>query len=86
MKDYYKTLGVERSATLAEIKTAFRKLAMKSHPDRNPGDKTAEQRFKDVNEAYENLEVSDKRARHDHELTRGSTRRFTLNKKPRDPV
>jgi curved DNA-binding protein len=54
-KDYYKTLGVAKSATEKEIKQAFRKLARKLHPDVNPGDKGAEARFKEVNEAYEVL-------------------------------
>src|SRR5688572_21797192 len=54
-KDYYKTLGVAKTATEKEIKQAFRKLARKLHPDVNPGDKAAEARFKEVNEAYEVL-------------------------------
>jgi DnaJ-class molecular chaperone len=54
-KDYYKTLGVAKTATEKEIKQAFRKLARKLHPDVNPGDKTAEAKFKEVNEAYEVL-------------------------------
>jgi len=54
-KDYYKTLGVTKAATEKEIKQAFRKLARKLHPDVNPGDKAAESRFKEVNEAYEVL-------------------------------
>src|SRR5688572_24755713 len=54
-KDYYKTLGVTKAATEKEIKQAFRKLARKLHPDVNPGDKTTESKFKEVNEAYEVL-------------------------------
>jgi curved DNA-binding protein len=54
-KDYYKTLGVDRKATPAEIKKAYRRLARELHPDRNPGDKTAERRFKEINEANEVL-------------------------------
>ncbi|MBN9003290.1 MAG: DnaJ domain-containing protein, partial [Rhizobiales bacterium] len=50
---YYETLEVERSADGSQLKSAFRKLAMKWHPDRNPGDQTAEVRFKEINEAYE---------------------------------
>ncbi len=64
-KDYYKILGVERSATEAEIKSAFRKLALQYHPDRNPGNKQAEEKFKEINEANEVLSDSEKRARYD---------------------
>lgn len=64
-KDYYKTLGIERSASEAQIKSAFRKLALQFHPDRNPGDKSAEEKFKEINEAYEVLSDKDKRARYD---------------------
>lgn len=62
---YYETLSVERTATEIDIKTAFRKQAMQCHPDRNPGDKEAEHRFKEVNEAYEVLKDPDKRAAYD---------------------
>jgi len=65
-KDYYKILGVERKAEQNEIKRAYRKLALKFHPDKNPGDKKAEERFKEINEAYEVLGDSDKRAKYDH--------------------
>jgi len=64
-KDYYKTLGVGKNATADEIKKAYRKLARKHHPDVNPGDKKAEERFKDINEAYEVLGDQGKRARYD---------------------
>ena len=64
-KDYYERLGVSRDAGLDDIKKAFRKLAMQFHPDRNPGDKAAEQHFKDANEAYAVLSDKDKRAQYD---------------------
>ena len=64
-KDYYKTLGVAKTATEKEIKQAFRKLARKLHPDVNPGDKTSEARFKEVNEAYEVLGDPEKRKKYD---------------------
>jgi len=63
--DFYQTLDVSRDAEDGEIKKAYRKLAMKYHPDRNPGDKSAEQKFKDVNEAYEVLKDGEKRAAYD---------------------
>ena len=64
-RDYYEVLGVEKNASDAEIKKAYRKLAMKYHPDQNPGDKSAEEKFKEVNEAYEVLSDADKKARYD---------------------
>jgi curved DNA-binding protein len=64
-KDYYKILGVERNATDAEIKSAFRKLALQYHPDRNPNNKQAEEKFKEINEAYEVLSDSQKRAKYE---------------------
>ena len=64
-KDYYKILGVERSASKEDIRKAYRKLAMKYHPDRNPNDKQAEERFKEINEAYQVLSDAKKRAHYD---------------------
>ena len=64
-KDYYQALGVDRKASADEIKKAYRKLAMKYHPDRNPGNKTAEDKFKDINEAYQALSDPTKRQRYD---------------------
>ncbi|HSO26539.1 MAG TPA: J domain-containing protein [Anaerolineales bacterium] len=64
-KDYYKILGVESQASAEEIKRAYRKLALQYHPDRNPGDSAAEEKFKEVNEAYQVLSDAEKRARYD---------------------
>ena len=64
-RDYYEVLGVSKTASDDEIKKAYRKLAIKYHPDKNPGDKTAEEKFKEATEAYEVLNDKQKRARYD---------------------
>src|SRR5947199_3439020 len=64
-RDYYEILGVQRTATDAEMKASYRKLAMKWHPDKNPGDKDCEHKFKEISEAYEVLKDGDKRAAYD---------------------
>src|SRR6266852_6551959 len=61
-RDYYEVLGVQRGASEADMKAAYRKLAMQHHPDRNPGDKDCEHRFKELNEAYDVLKDEQKRA------------------------
>lgn len=64
-RDYYEVLGLARSASESDIKSAFRRLAKEHHPDKNPGDKSAEQKFKEINEAYEALKDPQKRAAYD---------------------
>lgn len=64
-RDYYEVLEVEKTATVEEIKKAYRKKAIQYHPDKNPGDKTAEEKFKEAAEAYDVLSNPDKRARYD---------------------
>ena len=74
-RDYYEVLGVDRSASADDIKRSYRRLAMKYHPDRNPGDAEAEASFKEASEAYEVLSDDDRRQRYDqfgHEGLRGT--------------
>lgn len=66
MNNYYEILGIQESASDEEIKSSYRKLAMKYHPDRNPGDSSAEAKFKEVSEAYDNLSDPNKRQRYDY--------------------
>ena len=64
-RDYYEVLGVDRSASSEELKKAYRKVAMKYHPDRNPGDEEAEEKLKEASEAFEVLSDQGKRQRYD---------------------
>lgn len=72
MDDFYATLGIQKNATEDEIKKAYRNLAFKYHPDRNPGDKSAEENFKKINEAYSVLSDSSKRAQYDSDMYNGN--------------
>ncbi|HND85473.1 MAG TPA: DnaJ domain-containing protein, partial [Pseudobdellovibrionaceae bacterium] len=65
VKDFYTLLGVNRSASAEELKKAYRKLAMQYHPDKNPGDKKAEEKFKEISEAYDTLSDPKKREMYD---------------------
>lgn len=76
-KDYYKILGIPKNASAKELKSAYRKLAMKYHPDRNKGDKTLEGKFKEINEAYAVLGNAEKRKQYDMFGAEGFERRFT---------
>ena len=67
-KNYYEILGVDKKASADEIKSAYRKLAMKYHPDRNQGNEEAAEKFKEINEAHETLSDEQKRAAYDYEL------------------
>ena len=64
-RDYYEVLGLQKGASAEEIKKAYRRLAKENHPDLHPGDKACEERFKEINEAYEILSDDDKRAKYD---------------------
>src|SRR6266511_162713 len=75
--DYYQVLGLKKNATPEEIKRAYRKLAVKYHPDKNPGDKAAEERFKEINEAYAVLSDTKKKAQYDQFGSTGFHERFS---------
>ncbi len=72
-RDFYEILGVSKTASQDEIKSAYRKLAIKYHPDKNPGDKSAEEKFKEISEAYDTLGNPDKRSRYDQFGSAGSS-------------
>lgn len=74
-KDFYKTLGVSKDASDAEIKKAYRKLARKYHPDANPGDAKAEEKFKEIGQAHQVLSDKESRAQYDQVRAMGSTLR-----------
>jgi len=76
-KDYYQVLGVKKGASVDEIKKAYRKLAVKYHPDKNPGDKRAEDKFKEINEAYAVLSDPTKKAQYDRFGSAGFHQRYT---------
>src|SRR5512145_501351 len=76
-KDYYQALGLQTAASPDEIKKAFRKLAVKYHPDKNPGDAAAEERFKEINEAYAVLSDPQKKAQYDQFGSTGFHERFS---------
>jgi curved DNA-binding protein len=75
--DYYEVLGLKKGASAEEIKKAFRKLAIKYHPDKNPGDKGAEDRFKEINEAYAVLSDAEKKAQYDQFGSTGFHQRYS---------
>lgn len=85
MKNYYEILGVKKDASTEEIKKAYRKLARKYHPDVNPGDKEAEEKFKQINEAYNNLIDESKRKAYDEKYDNsnrtGATKPGTAQKR-----
>ena len=84
-RDYYEVLGVPRDAGEADLKRAYRRLALENHPDKKPGDAEAEERFKEASEAYEVLSERDRRARYDqfgHEGVRHGGFRDAASRKP----
>ncbi|MDW7758394.1 MAG: DnaJ domain-containing protein, partial [Desulfuromonadales bacterium] len=76
-KNYYDVLGVAKEASAEEIKKAYRKLALKYHPDKNPGDKKAEERFKEITEAYAVLSNPDKKKQYDQFGSTGFHQRYS---------
>ena len=85
-RDYYEVLGVVKTATDVEIKSAYRKLAMKHHPDKNPGDHTAEDKFKEAAEAYAILADAEKRTLYDRYGHAGVTSAAVLRQFQADPL
>jgi molecular chaperone DnaJ len=85
MKDYYKILGVSRDASQDDIKKAYRKLAMKYHPDKNPGDSAAESKFKEISEAYDTLSDSGKKSKYDNPGMGGFNTFWSSNPYQNDP-
>ena len=80
-RDYYEVLGVEKTASAEEIKKAYRKKAIQYHPDKNPGDKEAEEKFKEAAEAYEVLSDPQKRQRYDQFGMAGMQGRWILRRR-----
>ncbi len=96
-RDYYEVLGIDRSASLDEVKKQYKKLALEFHPDMNPSDASASEKFKEINEAYQTLSDENKRAQYDAQYdslfsrsdsgpnTNESTDDFNQTAEPRDP-
>ncbi len=80
MEDFYKVLGVPRTATESELKSAYRKLAKRYHPDTHPGDKECEERFRQINEAYDTLSNPTKRSKYDREYKTDNRRKTESGK------
>ncbi len=79
MKDYYYILGIEKNASADQIKSAYRKLCLKFHPDKNNGDKFFEERFKEIQEAYDTLSDHNKKGNYDYNLYKGNTNQHSTS-------